>query len=74
MVFGRILFSDKIGTFKTHHTTQSKIAFWSEKRKGNNSDFEAINDEFDGSIGVGTIVSDDDSKLRSNCKHEKKRG
>ena len=42
--FGRILFSDKIGTFKTHHTTQ--IAFWSEKRKGNDSDFEAIHDEF----------------------------
>ena len=44
--FGGILFSAKIGTFKTHHTTQSKIAFWSEKRKGNNSDFEVIQDEF----------------------------
>ena len=40
--FGGILFSAKIGNFKTHHTTQSKIAFWSEKRKGNNSDFEVI--------------------------------
>jgi hypothetical protein len=40
--FGGILFSAKIGTFKT----QSKIAFWSEKRKGNDSDFEFIQDEF----------------------------
>ena len=44
--FGRILFSAKIGTFKTHHTTQSKIAFLSEKRKGNDSDFEVIHYEF----------------------------
>ena len=40
--FGGILFSAKIGNFKTHHTTQSKIAFWSKKRKGNDSDLEVI--------------------------------